>query len=136
MASVMSFRVSSLSPVKTRPRCRLQAPRSLDGESFAVMSPDSVTVNGASPLVDEVGNGNGRLRLNRDEEIQEKIRNSGLEELAPLWDDGYGTQTVEDYFIAAKELNISDGGPPRWFCPVELSPPLKDSPILLFLPGD
>nr|KYP71764.1 hypothetical protein KK1_011034 [Cajanus cajan] len=30
---------------------------------------------------------------------------------------------------------LSDGGPPRWFCPVECGPPFKDSPTLLFLPG-
>ncbi|KAA8545000.1 hypothetical protein F0562_019783 [Nyssa sinensis] len=28
-----------------------------------------------------------------------------------------------------------DGGPPRWFCPVECGRPLKGSPLLLFLPG-
>ncbi|GFP86709.1 acyltransferase-like protein at1g54570 chloroplastic [Phtheirospermum japonicum] len=29
----------------------------------------------------------------------------------------------------------SDGGPPRWFCPIESGPPLKNSPVLLYLPG-
>ncbi|KAG8375084.1 hypothetical protein BUALT_Bualt10G0063400 [Buddleja alternifolia] len=56
-------------------------------------------------------------------------------ELRPLWDDGYGTRTVKDYLDAAKNMIQSDGGPPRWFCPVESGPPLKDSPLLLFLPG-
>ncbi|RZC57565.1 hypothetical protein C5167_004869 [Papaver somniferum] len=28
-----------------------------------------------------------------------------------------------------------DGGPPRWFCPVECGKPIKGSPVLLFLPG-
>lgn len=138
MASVMCSRVSPFSGIRTgiRHRSRLQAPRSLDSGSSAV---DSVTVNGASPFVDRekidsvIEEGNGRLRLTRDEE---KTRNDTiLEELAPLWDDGYGTQTVEDYFAAVKELNKSDGGPPRWFCPVECTPALKDCPTLLFLPG-
>ncbi|KAI3707659.1 hypothetical protein L6452_26286 [Arctium lappa] len=28
-----------------------------------------------------------------------------------------------------------DGGPPRWFCPISCGRPLKDSPVLLYLPG-
>ncbi|KAK4490790.1 hypothetical protein RD792_001503 [Penstemon davidsonii] len=55
--------------------------------------------------------------------------------LKPMWDDGYGTQTVKDYFEAAKNIIQSDGGPPRWFCPIESGPPLANSPLLLFLPG-
>nr|XP_043628515.1 acyltransferase-like protein At1g54570, chloroplastic [Erigeron canadensis] len=56
-------------------------------------------------------------------------------ELENLWDDGYGTQTLKDYLEVAKDLIKSDGGPPRWFCSVSCGQPLKDSPILLFLPG-
>ncbi|KAI3468633.1 hypothetical protein Pfo_025296 [Paulownia fortunei] len=57
------------------------------------------------------------------------------QELKPLWDDGYGTRTVKDYLEAAKNMIKSDGGPPRWFCPIESGPPLKKSPVLLYLPG-
>lgn len=57
------------------------------------------------------------------------------QELKPLWDDGYGSQTVKDYLEAAKNMINSDGGPPRWFCPIESGPPLKNSPVLLYLPG-
>ncbi|TXG65809.1 hypothetical protein EZV62_007084 [Acer yangbiense] len=56
-------------------------------------------------------------------------------DLEVLWEDGYGTQSVKDYLDAAKEIIKPDGGPPRWFCPVECGPPLKNSPTLLFLPG-
>lgn len=141
MARVMSFGVSPFSGTSTvfRHRCRLKAPRSLDSGSSSVLSSDSVAVGQTSPLVDRKQNdsvideGNGRVRLIRDEEM---VRKAVLTKLPPLWDDGYGTQTVEDYFIAVKELNESgDGGPPRWFCPVECAPTLKDSPTLLFLPG-
>jgi len=66
--------------------------------------------------------------------VQEK-KGEAEEGLAALWDDGYGRRSVEDYFAAAKEICRSDGGPPRWFCPVECGPPFKDSPTLLFLPG-
>ncbi|XP_071730604.1 phytyl ester synthase 1, chloroplastic-like isoform X2 [Rutidosis leptorrhynchoides] len=33
------------------------------------------------------------------------------------------------------DLIKSDGGPPRWFCPVSCGKPLSDSPVLLYLPG-
>nr|KAJ0205194.1 hypothetical protein LSAT_V11C500272950 [Lactuca sativa] len=41
------------------------------------------------------------------------------EKLEPLWDDGYGTQTMKCYTKIAMYLSrliSSDGGPPRWFC--------------------
>ncbi|KAL6556436.1 hypothetical protein OROGR_005724 [Orobanche gracilis] len=59
----------------------------------------------------------------------------GKQELEPLWDDGYGTRTVKDYLEAAKDMiKSADGGPSRWFCPIESGPPLKNSPLLLYLP--
>lgn len=57
--------------------------------------------------------------------------------LKPLWDDGYGTKTVKDYDEATKDVIHPDGGRPlRWFSPIESGPPLEDSPVLLFLPGN
>ncbi|KAJ0482525.1 putative acylglycerol lipase [Helianthus annuus] len=64
------------------------------------------------------------------------VQNVDPEELKPLWDDGYGTQTIKDYAEIAMDLIKSDhGGPPRWFCPVACGKPIKNSPVLLFLPG-
>ncbi|XP_062153363.1 phytyl ester synthase 2, chloroplastic-like [Alnus glutinosa] len=41
-----------------------------------------------------------------------------------------------DYFERSKELlSKLDGGPPRWFTPLECGPPMTNSPLLLFLPG-
>ncbi|XP_073025974.1 phytyl ester synthase 1, chloroplastic-like isoform X2 [Primulina eburnea] len=57
------------------------------------------------------------------------------EKLEALWDDGFGTQSMKDYFDFAKELIRHDGGPPRWFTPLSCGPPLKHSPLLFFLPG-
>ncbi|KAL5581432.1 hypothetical protein UlMin_013874 [Ulmus minor] len=42
---------------------------------------------------------------------------------------------LKDYFEMAKDFIGSDGGPPRWFSPLEGGSCLKDSPLLLFLPG-
>lgn len=91
-----------------------------------LQSSDSVRVNGVSfvenrPLID-VGDGHLRKEI-----VQEKLE--------PLWDDGYGTQTVRDYLELAEEIIKPDGGPPRWFTPISAGPPLRNSPLFLFLPG-
>ena len=45
-------------------------------------------------------------------------------------------RVLKEYFERSKELiSRSDGGPPRWFTPLECGRPLKNSPLLLFLPG-
>lgn len=44
-------------------------------------------------------------------------------------------ESVKDYLEQAKDLIRSDGGPPRWFSPLECGSRLNDSPLLLFLPG-
>lgn len=94
--------------------------------SDSVTVNDSVRVNGVSsvenkPLID-VGNGHLRKEI-----VQDKLE--------PLWDYGYGTQTVKDYLELAEEIIKPDGGPPRWFTPISAGPPLRNSPLLLFLPG-
>ncbi|AES80650.1 hypothetical protein MTR_7g083140 [Medicago truncatula] len=40
----------------------------------------------------------------------------------------------EEYFEQAKELIEEDGGPPRWFSPLECSSQWDNSPLILFLP--
>ncbi|XP_077218489.1 phytyl ester synthase 1, chloroplastic-like isoform X2 [Tasmannia lanceolata] len=62
-------------------------------------------------------------------------KNVESEGLELLYDDGYKTSSVMDYIDLSKEMVKPDGGPPRWFCPVECGRPLKGSPLLLFLPG-
>lgn len=44
-------------------------------------------------------------------------------------------RSLKDYFEQAKELIRADGGPPRWFSPLECGSPSDISPPLLFLPG-
>ncbi|GLU18711.1 hypothetical protein SLE2022_349950 [Rubroshorea leprosula] len=46
-----------------------------------------------------------------------------------------GRKTLKDFFEACKEFIGSDGGPPRWFSPLECGCRAPDSPLLLFLPG-
>ncbi|BAT84749.1 hypothetical protein VIGAN_04219700 [Vigna angularis var. angularis] len=40
-----------------------------------------------------------------------------------------------EYLEQSKELIKPDGGPPRWFSPLECASHLDNSPLLLFLPG-
>ncbi|CAM0908528.1 unnamed protein product [Alopecurus aequalis] len=57
--------------------------------------------------------------------------------LEVLYDDGFGAVTMKDYLKAVGVMTKDDdGGPPRWFCPVECGRPEVDkAPLLLFLPG-
>ncbi|XP_057437570.1 phytyl ester synthase 2, chloroplastic-like isoform X2 [Lotus japonicus] len=65
------------------------------------------------------GSGAAEREKNGWEEENEKQRRNG-------W---------KDYFEQAKELIKPDGGPPRWFSPLESGSRLENSPLLLFLPG-
>ncbi|KAL5835490.1 hypothetical protein ACOSQ3_015048 [Xanthoceras sorbifolium] len=112
------------------------------GGDSTVLSPDSVSVNGASVIREKekkngslIDVGNGRLKHSAVVEERKSVKDVVSKDLEVLWEDGYGTNSVKDYLDAAKELIKPDGGPPRWFCPVECGCPLKDSPTLLFLPG-
>uniref|UniRef100_A0A2N9HN83 Uncharacterized protein n=1 Tax=Fagus sylvatica TaxID=28930 RepID=A0A2N9HN83_FAGSY len=88
---------------------------------------DSVVVNGTSiggereRVGTSIDQGNGQLRSKVEE--KKKVEDDVLETFKPLWDDGYGTETVRDYFDMAKDIVKHDGGPPRWFCPVTCGRP-------------
>ncbi|PIM97117.1 hypothetical protein CDL12_30419 [Handroanthus impetiginosus] len=111
-------------------------------DSTAALSSDSVkvnaAVNGVSSAVKEdtkraLVDFNGHMSSNV--EVKKRKKDFEEEKLEPLWNDGYGTQTVKDYLDYAKDIIKPDGGPPRWFTPISCGPHLRDSPILLFLPG-
>ncbi|XP_076948945.1 phytyl ester synthase 1, chloroplastic-like [Bidens hawaiensis] len=101
-------------------------------------------------LVRSVGNDNSResIRISGVSSVSKKYayvaasnvggNKSGKdvpEELKVFWDDGYGTQTVDDGIEIVRNLVKSDGGPPRWFCPIACAQAIKNSPVLLYLPG-
>ncbi|XP_075658139.1 phytyl ester synthase 1, chloroplastic-like isoform X1 [Castanea sativa] len=140
MASVIGFRVLPffVSNSENKYGSRVQV-RSLGDTDAKVLSSDSVVVNGTSTGGERgkggtsIDQGNGHLRSKAEE--KRRVKDEALETLKPLWNDGYGTETVRDFFDMAKDIVKHDGGPPRWFCPVSCGRPLKDSPILLFLPG-
>ena len=141
MTSVIGFRVLPffVSNSENKYGSRVQV-RSLGDADANVLSSDSVVVNGTSIGGERgkggtsIDQGNGHLRSKVEE--KRRVKDEALETLKPLWNDGYGTETVRDFFDMAKDIVKHDGGPPRWFCPVSCGRPLKDSPILLFLPGN
>lgn len=86
---------------------------------------NSVTAEKGSPVeaIREEGSGaaekENRWEKKEEKEEKEKQRQSGWIE----------------YLEQAKELIEPDGGPPRWFSPLESGSRLDNSPLMLFLPG-
>ncbi|KAI3828701.1 hypothetical protein L1987_02810 [Smallanthus sonchifolius] len=115
---------------KHRPPSRVLVRSAGSENSVTVTLTDSVRIKGASSL-DLKRN----VVVSCDDGGKMGVQNVP-EELKPLWDDGYGTQTIKDYAEIAMDLIKSDGGPPRWFCSVACGAPIKDSPVLLYLPGN
>ncbi|XP_027155146.1 acyltransferase-like protein At1g54570, chloroplastic, partial [Coffea eugenioides] len=144
MASLVSnlWAPSSFALTEFKPQSRAQIRCSAAQES-SILSTDTVRLNGVSsakeqertiPMMDRgnghlpAGGGTREKKKKGEEEVMQ-------EKLEPLWDDGYGTRSVKDYMDSAKDVIKPDGGPLRWFSPIECGPPLKNSPVLLFLPG-
>ncbi|KAL3516214.1 hypothetical protein ACH5RR_023116 [Cinchona calisaya] len=152
MASILSnFWISSSftltefnKPQSTGAQIRCSA-----AQESSVLSTDSVRVNGVSSAKEQertiplLESGDGHLAAAGLSTEHKKKKKNGeeeetvvlLEKLEPLWDDGYGTQSVKDYLDLANGIIKPDGGPPRWISPVECGPHVKNSPVLLFLPG-
>lgn len=70
----------------------------------------------------------------RELPTEKKVQESNTE-LEVLYDDGFGSASVKDYFSAAKDIIRDDAGPPRWFSHIECGRPVTNAPLLLFLPG-
>ncbi|KMT13483.1 hypothetical protein BVRB_4g082620 [Beta vulgaris subsp. vulgaris] len=141
MTSVLSFRVCPSFPINLGYKHGLggRVMCNLDGDNSTALYPGSVSVSGA-PVVKEsekfgssVAGANGHVGGFGGEKDRDKRKDSA--KLEVLWDDGFGSASMKDYLDIAKDMTKPDGGPPRWFSPVECGHPLKGSPLLLFLPG-
>ena len=91
---------------------------------FKVLSADAVVGLEERGKTDLVATKNERLECGE-----------GRKKLGVLYEDGFGERSVKDYLEWAREIIRDDEGGPRWFCPLECGAPLKDSPLLFFLPG-
>ncbi|PIA57053.1 hypothetical protein AQUCO_00600052v1 [Aquilegia coerulea] len=142
MASTIANLFSPHFPVFIAPKFQVPARRRICGNSkFLSMhsSSTSVGTNGVSKVGVKEGVVESGIKSRNGKvvsKVQKKVVGRNEEQLELLWDDGYGSVTVKDYLEMAKDIMIHiDGGPPRWFCPVDCGRPLKGSPLLLFLPG-
>ncbi|KAF8018011.1 hypothetical protein BT93_H3034 [Corymbia citriodora subsp. variegata] len=147
MISSVTFRVSPYLVLNSqfRPRCVVQASSLVGGDSTVSSSPELVVLSGAPPVEERekiapLTGGNkyavSKIDVVEKKKVEKEAKSTvGLESLKVLWDDAYGTKSVKDYLDRARDMIRPDGGPPRWFCPVECGHPLNDSPVLLFLPG-
>ncbi|XP_059450629.1 LOW QUALITY PROTEIN: phytyl ester synthase 2, chloroplastic-like [Corylus avellana] len=116
LSSVFRRDATSSSVGKSKPR---QISFSNSSRRFAVSTEQPTTTSRSS--------GSGRLEKREEAEA---VAATGFED--PAVERG----SLKDYFERSKELvRRSDGGPPRWFTPLECGPPLINSPLLLFLPG-
>ncbi|XP_073221716.1 phytyl ester synthase 2, chloroplastic-like isoform X2 [Cicer arietinum] len=62
----------------------------------------------------------------------------GTAETEKVWEEKEKKQLRsgwKEYLEQAKELIVADGGPARWFSPLECGSRLVNSPLMLFLPG-
>jgi hypothetical protein len=117
------------------PRLRVRVQSGSGGGNSKVSPSDSALVIGEKDkkFGGRIDSWNASLKCGIKKRSVKDVISSDLD---VLWDDGYGTKTAKDFFEGAKEMIRPDGGPPRWFCPTECGQPLKDSPILLFCPGN
>uniref|UniRef100_A0A7N0UA87 AB hydrolase-1 domain-containing protein n=1 Tax=Kalanchoe fedtschenkoi TaxID=63787 RepID=A0A7N0UA87_KALFE len=141
MASVAAF--SPIHGIRMLPKRRFQFQvRALDtGDSRIGLAESSAAVDEKKNkkkefglVIDGLDSKPGVIDLDKAKRKVEAVGVAG-DELELLYDDGYGSSTVKDYLYGARDVIKPDGGPPRWFCPVDCGPPVKDSPTLLFLPG-
>uniref|UniRef100_A0A7N1A1F9 Uncharacterized protein n=1 Tax=Kalanchoe fedtschenkoi TaxID=63787 RepID=A0A7N1A1F9_KALFE len=51
------------------------------------------------------------------------------------FEEPYVVDGIKEYFEGAKDLIRPDGGPPRWFSPLEGGLCSDEAPLLLYLPG-
>lgn len=70
--------------------------------------------------------------------VDVKREEGGAAEMEKSWEEKEEKQRRsgwKEYLEQAKDLIIGDGGPPRWFSPLECGWRLDNSPLMLFLPG-
>ncbi|OAY82548.1 Acyltransferase-like protein, chloroplastic [Ananas comosus] len=112
----MSFAVPSLPSLSPLPLCNHPARPSRSSPRRSALPAAAAAAAAANAERERAENGRSLMRA--------------------LYDDGFGSASVKDYFDATRAIMKDDGGPPpRWFCPVECKPSVEDPPLLLFLPG-
>ncbi|KAJ8546462.1 hypothetical protein K7X08_019045 [Anisodus acutangulus] len=104
---------------------------------MAAISTGAYTVAGVSPLLHSCH----RVTSARFNFLVRPSATAGRSAASPMPSNNSKTEKttliMKDYMEWSKDMigSGSDGGPPRWFSPLECGPPIKDSPLLFYLPG-
>ncbi|PKI60302.1 hypothetical protein CRG98_019238 [Punica granatum] len=96
---------------------------------FAASTTEQLSTASAPP---EDSGPNGRPR--KDVEPSRSTVSAASPFMEDEGPEGEG-KSLEEFFDLARDLIRPDGGPPRWFSPLECGSRLDDSPLLLYLPG-
>lgn len=126
------FWAASYSPLGTRiPRTTAH----LQPKAASVSAGQSVaatTVQSSSTTTTtSTGSNNGRLEKSSSGATQEVKKYDSVAK-----SEAESSFTLKDYYEQSIDMMRSnDGGPPRWFSPLESGARSDDSPLLLFLPG-
>ncbi|KAI8533368.1 hypothetical protein RHMOL_Rhmol10G0003800 [Rhododendron molle] len=119
---------SCFSPLRRRIHAQLQPKVSVAARESvpATVLQSSTTTNG--------GSHNGRLEKRSEAtRVGRKYDSVAKSEGQSSSSSSFG---LKDYYEQSIGMMRSDdGGPPRWFSPLECGAPSSDSPLLLFLPG-
>lgn len=131
------FWAASYSPLGTRiPRTTAQLqPKAASvsaGQSVATSTVQSSTTTTTS----STGSNNGRLEKSSSGATQEVKQYDSVAKSEAESSSSSSSFTLKDYYEQSIGMTRSnDGGPPRWFSPLESGARSDDSPLLLFLPG-
>ncbi|KAK6928574.1 Diacylglycerol acyltransferase [Dillenia turbinata] len=101
-----------------RATIRRSAAVSTDGVSTSISSEEGRLVNGNGYVADAIPT--KRISEELEDTKKKEMENQRL--------------CLKDFFDRANDMIKPDGGPPRWFSPIECGPPLANSPLLLYLP--
>ncbi|XP_011045778.1 PREDICTED: acyltransferase-like protein At3g26840, chloroplastic [Populus euphratica] len=131
---VMPSSLSSTSKLKLQPTPTPTLRFAVSGQMSAETTP-SKTETTTTNL-----SGNGRFKKKREEEAEtegkkEKQNPYVLEIEKKEIEFKSSRKGLDAYFEGCRNFIKSDGGPPRWFSPLECGSRLDNSPLLLFLPG-
>ncbi|XP_021297858.1 acyltransferase-like protein At3g26840, chloroplastic [Herrania umbratica] len=125
----LAYLAAGLSPFSQRRTTLYGGIQKRRGISLAV---STERIDGATSFGEDARFENKKKKAMKEEtEVKPNIY-ANPEELPEVEE---GKKGLKDYFEECKELVRSDGGPPRWFSPLECSSSSPDCPLLLFLPG-
>ncbi|RDX90872.1 Acyltransferase-like protein, chloroplastic, partial [Mucuna pruriens] len=85
----------------------------------------ALSVDRAAPATVEVKRGEGSGAAEKEKSWKEENEKEREKQRRNGW---------KEYLEQSKELIGPDGGPPRWFSPLECASRFDNSPLLLFLP--